>query len=215
MIDALKPYLGAKQAKPQPHPPLATLEAILDPIHCGQDLAKHQRAFEPDTRAWVFEDVETWMGLPPGHARRRVFWLKGTGGLGKSVIAAQLVRRYGTSEDDVGRDTGVGTGPNIAAYFFCKHDDTKRNDPRSALATLTFRLAARFPALETELMVRRLFYFPCAFSHWPKSYFIDRVLPLLFNRRSSSTRAKVPPSERCLRARAPLKISTRSCLPLR
>jgi hypothetical protein len=58
-----------------------------------------------------------------------------------------LIKRYGTEEPST--DGSL----NVAAYFFCKHDDTMRNDPRRAVATLVYRLAARFPAMAQELQV--------------------------------------------------------------
>jgi hypothetical protein len=147
------------------------LRQLLDPVSAGADLARHLAAFQPGTREWVFADIEKWARLPQGAANRRVFWLRGTGGLGKSVIAAQLVARYGqkahalvlgdvseagdpggeSSTDQVAAPQHSASALTLCAYFFCKHDDQARNDPRRVVATLAFRLACMLPAMWARL----------------------------------------------------------------
>ena len=156
--------------------PLFALRQVLNPVSAGADLVKHFAVFQPGTREWVFKDVEAWAALPAGAPNRRVFWLRGTGGLGKSVIAAQLVARYGTDADDdtnVAEDGGpksprkslfsvdqgqggLSAAPsdaklNLAAYLFCKHDDQARNNPRRVIATLAFRFASMLPVMRVLL----------------------------------------------------------------
>eukprot|EP01147_Barroeca_monosierra_P002089 gene2089-7999_t len=135
------------------------LRETLQPVTFGEDLVQHQQAFVEGTREWVFADFEAWSSLSPEENQHRVFWIRGTGGLGKSVIAAQLVNRYGIYQDDenqsqtdIGYDHTKGCSqansesvsrPKISAYFFCKHDHANRNDPRKVIATLAFRLASQ------------------------------------------------------------------------
>ncbi|EGD81111.1 WD-40 repeat protein [Salpingoeca rosetta] len=134
------------------------LRNVLAPVDFGRDLIKHQRAFVEGTRQWVFDAFEEWAMCEDDRVakkakqtrphsdkdkgQRRVFWVKGTGGLGKSVIAAQLIKRYGQAS--------TSKQPLIAAHYFCKHDATNRNDPRKAINTLAFRLATQLPELREE-----------------------------------------------------------------
>lgn len=120
-------------------------------MSAGADLARHVSVFQEGTREWVFKDIEAWAVLPSTAANHRVFWLKGTGGLGKSVIAAQLVKHYGSDSSAESGGEAVAHTPssplNLAAYFFCKHDDQARNDPRRVVATLAFRLGSMLPRM--------------------------------------------------------------------
>ncbi len=114
----------------------AHLHSILTPFEAGNDLIKHQQAFAEGTRNWVFKALEECVKLPTNHKDRRVFWVQGTGGLGKSVIAGQIVKRYYQND---------GGAFKLAAYYFCKHDDTARNEPRRVVATLAYWIAMAVP----------------------------------------------------------------------
>jgi len=87
------------------------------------------------------------------HSRERVFWIKGSGGMGKSVISAQCIARYSTGPERPAGDD-VASSPHVAAYFLCKHDSAERNDPRRVIATLAFRLAAQSPVIAAEYQRR-------------------------------------------------------------
>ena len=73
-----------------------------------------------NTRQWLFEDFDKWFS-DPGNSRAYV--LLGDAGVGKSVIAAALAQRK--------RDAG-----HLAAAYFCRHKDRRRNHPLSLLGTL-------------------------------------------------------------------------------
>ena len=73
-----------------------------------------------NTRQWLFEDFEKWFS-DPGYSRAYV--LLGDAGVGKSVIAAALAQRK--------RDAG-----HLAAAYFCRHKDRRRNHPLSLLGSL-------------------------------------------------------------------------------
>ena len=73
-----------------------------------------------NTRQWLFEDFEKWFS-DPGDSRAYV--LLGDPGVGKSVIAGALAKHK--------RDAGC-----LAAAYFCRHEDRRRNHPLSLLATL-------------------------------------------------------------------------------
>lgn len=93
---------------------LGQLRQLLDPLDFGADRLRLEAKYLQGTRTWVFEAVKQWARLPSNHADYRCFWLQGTGGMGKSVIAAQLVRRYTETEDN--------GGLSLLAHFFCKHN---------------------------------------------------------------------------------------------
>ena len=73
-----------------------------------------------NTRQWLFEDFDKWFS-DPGYSRAYV--LLGDAGVGKSVIAAALAQRK--------RDAG-----HLAAAYFCRHKDRRRNHPLSLLGSL-------------------------------------------------------------------------------
>lgn len=127
------------------------LRHLLDPVSCGELISIYQSDFAEGTRQWVFDSLEEWAARPADDPHRRVFWVQGTGGLGKSVIAGQIVRRYGTVEEDESGQEIFGF-LHLAGYFFCKYDgDASRNDPRRVLTTLAYRLTGMVPEYRAEL----------------------------------------------------------------
>ena len=131
------------------------LDSLLQPVDMGPDIDKHLRQYEPGTREYVFRDVREWAAnrkrAAMSDTRERAFWIQGTGGLGKSIIAAQLVRRgnrAASGEPEGENDTGM---PRIIGRFFCKHDDANRNDPRRALGTLAAQVAREIPEVAEVL----------------------------------------------------------------
>ena len=51
----------------------------------------------PGTREWAFKEVFAWLDAAPTDAAQ-LFWLMGGGGVGKSVLTAELLRRaYGSN----------------------------------------------------------------------------------------------------------------------
>jgi hypothetical protein len=139
-LEAYLPGPGAAPPAADTGPSWRSLEAFLRPVDCGEDLAKHRNAFVAGTREWIFPEIEAWIS----QSRERVFWIKGSGGMGKSVISAQCIARYSTGPE---RPAGVDAASSlhVAAYFLCKHDSAERNEPRRVIATLAFRLAASRP----------------------------------------------------------------------
>lgn len=120
----------------------AELRLILHPVEAGDDLVRHHSNYFPGTREWVFQEIANWVKLPKDNENHRVFWLQGTGGLGKSVIAGQLVKRFFQRSD---------TPWQLAAYVFCKHDDAARNEPRRVVTTVAYWLAMSVPAYSYAL----------------------------------------------------------------
>ena len=87
---------------------------------CESDIRLFAARCHENTRQWLFEDFEKWF-TDPGDSRAYV--LLGDAGVGKSVIAATLAQSK--------RDAG-----HLAAAYFCRHKDRRRNHPLSLLGTL-------------------------------------------------------------------------------
>ena len=80
--------------------------------------------YDPDTRKWLFKDFNKWFE-DPGDSR--AYFLLGDAGVGKSVLAAVLAHQK--------RNAG-----NLAAAYFCRHNDATRNNPRYLLGTIGCQL---------------------------------------------------------------------------
>ena len=88
------------------------------------DIAFLAERHDPDTREWLFADINSWFHAP-GDSRASV--LLGDAGVGKSVIAGALAKRA--------QDDGY-----LGAAYFCRHNDETRNDPRNLLGTIACQL---------------------------------------------------------------------------
>ena len=96
------------------------INKICKPCDCDSDITCFASLCHGNTRQWLFEDFDKWFS-DPGYSRAYV--LLGDAGVGKSVIAGALAQRKRDSE-------------HLAAPFFCRHKDRRRNYPLSLLATL-------------------------------------------------------------------------------
>ncbi|XP_044169774.1 uncharacterized protein LOC114948825 isoform X2 [Acropora millepora] len=88
------------------------------------DIEYFAKFYDADTRHWLFSDFDRWFS-DPGDSRAYV--LLGDAGVGKTVIAAALVKR--TQAD--GR---------LGACYFCRHNDSTRNNPRGLIGTVAYQL---------------------------------------------------------------------------
>jgi WD40 repeat protein len=99
--------------------------------------------FVEGTRDWVFIQIDEWIKNMMASKSPGAFAIVGVGGMGKSVMAGVLafrgstiIRRLcNTSNDD------VDLPYNVVALHFFKHDDKGKNDPRSAIGSLSRQLA--------------------------------------------------------------------------
>ena len=88
------------------------------------------------TRVDVLWQIEQW--LTDKHDRR-VFWLNGLAGTGKSTIAQTFA------------ETSFSDG-KLGASFFCSRDFEDRSDIRTIFPTLAFQLAYRYAEFRKELL---------------------------------------------------------------
>ena len=88
------------------------------------------------TRKAVLWEIERWLA---GDVGRRVFWLRGLAGTGKSTIAKTFAEITFASGD-------------LGASFFCSRDFEDRSNLRMIFPTLAFQLAHRHPRFRAELL---------------------------------------------------------------
>ena len=93
----------------------------------------------PGTREWAFKEVFAWLDAAPSDAdAAQLFWLMGGGGVGKSVLTAELLRRaYGSNR--------------VVAWHFCRHDNPQQSSPDALLRSLAAMLCARLPGYKEAL----------------------------------------------------------------
>ena len=79
--------------------------------------------YKEGTREWAFSELEAWLGSPG--ASSQLFWVMGAGGVGKSVLTAEFLRRHRAS---------------VAAWHFCRHDNKEQSQPCNLLRSLSAML---------------------------------------------------------------------------
>ena len=118
----------------------------------------------PGTREWAFKAILAWLNAAPTDTAQ-LFWLMGGGGVGKSVLTAELLHRTYRSN-------------RVVAWHFCRHDNPQQSSPDALLRSLAAMLCARLPGYKEALgEVRRA----SRHGHRPSPF--D---PLLFSFSSSS-----------------------------
>jgi TIR domain len=90
----------------------------LKPITYSDDLSRHLHRFIG--RVWVMKEVDRWLASP-----RRVLWITGEAGVGKSALAAWLC--------DKRRE--------IVAYHYYHFGNSNRVDARKAFFSLAYQLS--------------------------------------------------------------------------
>ena len=88
------------------------------------------------TRGDVLFQLEQWSS---GEQDKRVFWLNGLAGTGKSTIAQTFA------------EISFADG-KLGASFFCSRDFEEQSNLRTILPTLAFQLAHRYPHFRQELL---------------------------------------------------------------
>lgn len=118
-----------------------------------EDLAYHLEQYEEGTREWVYGPLEAWaMGShdDQSDAMSRLMWISGPAGMGKSVIAAKLMEKYGLKAKTSSAAMSEGQ-MTIAAAFFCKHNDSRRRSARQVIASLAYQLCVAYEGMRAAL----------------------------------------------------------------
>jgi hypothetical protein len=100
----------------------------LNPVRYDDDIQRHLARFTG--REWVMNEVEEWLA-----STRRVLWITGEAGVGKSALVAWLCNRR----------------PEVAAYHFCRFGNSDRVDARKALFSLAYQLSTQLPVYQDRL----------------------------------------------------------------
>jgi hypothetical protein len=89
-------------------------------------------------RQWLFEATQDWLD----NSTSRMFWLKGSPGIGKSAFAAKLTHQA--------RSTVIG-------FFMCDFQGMKNpeDSAREAICTLAFQMATRLPDYRSKLIYQQ------------------------------------------------------------
>ena len=89
------------------------------------------------TREWVFDRVLTWLNNKS--STNRAFIISGQAGMGKSVIAAVICKRF---------------PKNFAACHFVQYNNSRYNNSKFLLQSLAFQLCNVFPKYKEELKTK-------------------------------------------------------------
>jgi len=112
---------------------LQKLRDILDPRSFEARIVEKTSNFHG--RKWLFDAAQEWLD----NSTSRMFWLKGSPGVGKSAFAAKLAHQARSA---------------VIGFFMC--DFQGRKDPeesaREAICTLAFQIASRLPDYRLKLL---------------------------------------------------------------
>jgi hypothetical protein len=112
--------------------------------------------YEVGTREWVFDGIRTWY---EGEEWSQVFCLVAVAGVGKSVVAGQLVVHgsadFASEAKQILKKAKL-TAPaapvmSIGAYHFFKHDGMKRSSARNGLLSVCGQLRQSVPGFREAL----------------------------------------------------------------
>jgi hypothetical protein len=99
-------------------------------------LCGNRRGCMKGTRREILSELENWLN---DEQEKRVFWLNGLAGTGKSAIAQTFA------------EMSFAAG-KLGASFFCSRDFDERSSLRSIFPTLAFQLAHRYQPFRDELL---------------------------------------------------------------
>ncbi|KAI9333854.1 WD40-repeat-containing domain protein [Obelidium mucronatum] len=110
-------------------------------IHSVGEIAALSRKRNPRTRGWIIDRMVAAIvdSSSDAVAAKRVVWLRGEAGTGKSVISGCVAAELG--------NRGV-----LAASFFCQHDNKLRDCTAALIQTLSYELATKDPNFRKSLV---------------------------------------------------------------
>jgi len=101
------------------------LASRLKPVSFEEEIRSHLPRFKG--RAWLLKDVDDWLQRPNA---KRVFWLTGGPGTGKTAFSAWLAH----------------VRPEIAAVHFCRYQSRRiRASASRCLLSIAYQLASQIP----------------------------------------------------------------------
>jgi tetratricopeptide (TPR) repeat protein len=103
----------------------ASIFGKLKPMDFGAELSRLSRDFTG--RNWLMEDLKHWLVKEEVTEQKRVFFVTGDPGTGKSAFLAQLINRH----------------PQVAAYHFCKSSLQDTRNPIVFVCSIAAQLATQ------------------------------------------------------------------------
>ena len=91
--------------------------------------------FTEGTREWVFVQVLTWFN--DKNSENRVFFITGNAGMGKSIIAAAICKRF---------------AEHVGACHFFQYNNNQYNNPKFFLQSLAWHLCKALPTYKDALV---------------------------------------------------------------
>ena len=115
---------------------LQRLKDILDPRTFEADIVNSINGFYG--RQWLFDACKAWLN----NSSDRLFWLKGSPGIGKSCFAAKLVHQ---------------SNSNVVGFFKCDFQRNKSPEESASecIRTLAYQLATRLPDYRMKLLYQQ------------------------------------------------------------
>lgn len=112
---------------------LQKLREILDPRSFEARIAEKTTGFFG--REWLFDALQSWLD----NSTSRMFWLKGSPGIGKSAFASKLAHQRRSA---------------VVGFVMCDFQDRKapEESAREAICTLAFQIASRLPDYRLKLL---------------------------------------------------------------
>ena len=106
-------------------------------VDAQRDVTDYAARYLQGTRESFFAQVETW--LDDASSPNRVMVISGNGGMGKSVLAAEMCRRM----QKAGR---------LSVSHFCHHDKARHRNPKVMLQSLACHLSCNLPEYQKALV---------------------------------------------------------------
>ncbi|KAH8800337.1 hypothetical protein F5884DRAFT_891236 [Xylogone sp. PMI_703] len=100
------------------------------------------QAYQWITHTKEYSEFTTWNGVENNLSSRRLLWIKGPAGTGKTMLLIGLIRELS--------DRPLKFAPNVS-YFFCQGTDTALNNATSTLRSLIWLLLIQQPRLISHL----------------------------------------------------------------
>ena len=100
-----------------------------------REIELYYEKFTKGTRKWVFKEFSEW--FDDESSKNRAFIISGLAGMGKSVIAAAICKKF---------------VKHLAACHFFQYNNSKYNNPKIFLQSLAWQVSQVFPAYKKALI---------------------------------------------------------------
>lgn len=121
---------------------------VVDPQHDMERIEKSKDALLDDAYKWIlrtpqYAEFTNWDDSGSDHPRRRLLWIKGHAGTGKTMLMIGLIRQLSHQP--------VALSPALS-FFFCQGTDTALNNATAVLRSLIWLLLLQQPCLISHLL---------------------------------------------------------------